>query len=162
MTSLSLATVLAESARRYPDKIAVVDGDQRVSYRDLWAKARAYGAALQQLGVRPGDAVALQIPNVVDFPVAYYGALAAGAVVVPVHLLLTADEVAYVLSDSRATLLVSHTATIAVGAAAAPTAMVAVCETSSVARLSDRTYATSSAVSSRCTGTTTAPAASAP
>jgi long-chain acyl-CoA synthetase len=125
MTSLSLATVLAESARRYPDKIAVVDGEQRVSYRDLWAKARAYGAALQQLGVRPGDAVALQIPNVVDFPVAYYGALAAGAVVVPVHLLLTADEVAYVLSDSRATLLVSHTATLAVGAGAAQKANVA-------------------------------------
>jgi long-chain acyl-CoA synthetase len=119
MTSLSLATVLAEGARRYPDKTAVVDGVQRVSYRDLWARARAYGAALLQLGVRPGDAVAVQIPNVVDFPIAYYGALAAGAVVVPVHLLLTADEVAYVLTDSRATLLISHTATVAVGAAAA-------------------------------------------
>jgi long-chain acyl-CoA synthetase len=119
MTSLSLATVLAEGARRYPDKVAVVDGAQRVTYRDLWARARGYAAALRQLGVRPGDAVAIQIPNVVDFPIAYYGALAAGAVVVPVHLLLTADEVAYVLNDSRATLLVSHTAVVAVGGAAA-------------------------------------------
>ena len=101
----SLATVLAEGARRYPTRTAVVDGDLRVSYADLWQQARSYAAALRQVGVQPGDAVALMVPNVVDFPRAYYGALAAGAVVVPVHLLLTADEAAYVLRDSGATLL---------------------------------------------------------
>jgi long-chain acyl-CoA synthetase len=122
MSTLSLATVLAEAARRYPGTTAIVDGDQRVSYADLWAQARGYGAGLRELGVGPGDAVALLIPNVVDFPRAYYGALAAGAVVVPVHLLLTADEVAYVLRDSGADLLVCHTSMIATGGAAARTA----------------------------------------
>jgi long-chain acyl-CoA synthetase len=122
MSTLSLATVLAEAARRYPGTTAIVDGDQRVSYADLWAQARGYGAGLRALGIVPGDTVALLIPNVVDFPRAYYGALAAGAVVVPVHLLLTADEVAYVLRDSGADLLVCHTSMIGTGAAAARTA----------------------------------------
>jgi long-chain acyl-CoA synthetase len=122
MTTLSLATILAESARRYPDKVAVVDGDVRVTYAQLWEQARAYAAGLRELGVKPGDTVALLAPNVVEFPRAYYGALAAGAVVVPVHLLLTADEAAYVLRDSRADLVVCHTSQLALGAAAAQAA----------------------------------------
>src|SRR5215470_12052336 len=132
MTSLSLATVLAEGARRYPTKTAVVDGDLRVSYADLWHQARSYAAALQQVGVKPGDAVALMVPNVVDFPRAYYAVLAAGAVVVPVHLLLTADEAAYVLRDSRATLLLAHTSQLTVGGAAAAAAGIPVVTTGHV------------------------------
>jgi long-chain acyl-CoA synthetase len=119
MTTLSLATVLAEAARRHPAKIAVVDGADRISYADLWRQARSYAAALRELGVRPGGTVAMLVPNVADFPRAYYAVLAAGAVVVPVHLLLTADEVAYVLRDSRADLLICHRGMLAVGAAAA-------------------------------------------
>jgi long-chain acyl-CoA synthetase len=122
MTTLSLATVLAESARRHADKIAVVDGDLRVSYAELWAQARSYGAGLRELGVRPGGTVAMLVPNVVDFPRVYYGALALGAVVVPVHLLLTADEAGYVLRDSGAELLVCHTSQLAMGQAAAAAA----------------------------------------
>jgi long-chain acyl-CoA synthetase len=122
MTTLSLACVLAESARRYPDEVAVVDGAVRVSYAELWQQARGYAAGLRELGVRPGDTVALLAPNVVEFPRAYYGALTLGAVVVPVHLLLTADEAAYVLRDSRADLLICHSSQLAVGAAAAAAA----------------------------------------
>jgi long-chain acyl-CoA synthetase len=119
VTILSLASVLAEAARRYPDKTAIVDPYQRVTYRDLWQQARAYAAGLRELGVKPGDAVALQCPNIADFPRAYYGILAAGAAVVPVHLLLTPDEIAYVLKDSGATLLISHAAVLQNGAPAA-------------------------------------------
>ncbi len=126
MTTLSLATILAEAARRYPDKTAVVDGDLRVTYADLWHQARGYAAGLRAAGVEPGQSVALLIPNVVDFPRAYYGALAAGAVVVPVHLLLTGSEAAYVLRDSRADLLVCHTSLLGTGAAAAAEAGVPV------------------------------------
>jgi len=50
-----LATVLAESARRYPDKIAVIDGPARISYRDLWAQSLAYAAGLRELGIGKGD-----------------------------------------------------------------------------------------------------------
>ncbi|MEV4631539.1 long-chain fatty acid--CoA ligase [Micromonospora sp. NPDC049523] len=119
MTALSLAMVLAESARRHSDTVAVVDGEVRVTYAELWLEARCAAAGLRELGVGAGDTVALLAPNVVDFPRAYYGALVAGAVVVPVHLLLTAEEMAYVLRDSGADLLVCHTSQLAIGAEAA-------------------------------------------
>jgi long-chain acyl-CoA synthetase len=119
MTALSLAAVLAEGARRYPEKVAVVDAGTRVTYYELWEQARGYAAGLRELGIGPGDTVAMLIPNVLDFPRVYFGALAAGATIVPVHLLLTADEVAYVLRDSGADVLVAHSSQLALGAAAA-------------------------------------------
>jgi long-chain acyl-CoA synthetase len=108
--SLSLAAVLAEPAWRRPHKAAVIQGGQEVSYGDLWAQSLAQAAALRQLGVEPGDRVALLSPNVVDFPRGYYAILAAGAVVVPIHLLLTPTEIAYILQDSGAKVLVAHVA----------------------------------------------------
>ncbi|MFC9330668.1 long-chain fatty acid--CoA ligase [Kitasatospora sp. NPDC057015] len=117
--TLSLACVLAEAARRYPDRTAVVDGPLHETYAALWAGALARGAGLRELGVGPGDRVALMVPNTVDFPRAYYAILAAGAVVVPVHLLLTPAEVAYVLKDSGARLLVVDRSLAGAGAEAA-------------------------------------------
>src|SRR5690349_20965759 len=119
MTALSLATILAEGARSRPGKVAVVDRDERITYTDLWRRARGYAAALRRFGTKPGDAVAVLCPNVVEFPLAYYGALAAGATVVPVHLLLAADEATYVLKDSGATVLLCHASQLPVGVAAA-------------------------------------------
>jgi long-chain acyl-CoA synthetase len=119
MTTLSLAAVLAEPARRTPDKIAVVEGDLRLGYGELWQQARQHAAALAARGVRPGDRVALLAPNVADFVRAYYGILAAGAVVVPVPTLLNADEASYIVRHSGArTLLYDATfAAVATGAA---------------------------------------------
>jgi long-chain acyl-CoA synthetase len=119
MTTLSLAAVLAEAARRYPHKVAVVDAGTRVTYQDLWQQSRSYAAGLRELGVAPGDTVAMLIPNVLDFPRVYYAALAVGATIVPVHLLLTADEMAYVLRDSGTDVLIAHCSQLALGAAAA-------------------------------------------
>jgi long-chain acyl-CoA synthetase len=119
MTTLSLAAVLAEAARRYPDKVAVVDAGTRVTYAELWQQARSYSAGLRELGICPGDTVAMLIPNVLDFPRVYYAALAVGATIVPVHLLLTAEEIAYVLRDSGTDVLVAHSSQLALGAAAA-------------------------------------------
>jgi long-chain acyl-CoA synthetase len=122
MTVLSLATILAEGARSRPGKVAIVDRDQRITYAELWRQARGYGAALRQFGVKAGDAVAILCPNVAEFPRAYYGALAAGATVVPVHLLLAAEEATYVLKDSGATVLLCYAgdaSQLAVGVAAA-------------------------------------------
>lgn len=101
--------LLSESARRYPDRIAVVLGEERVTYAQLWAQTQQVAALLRDgYGVRAGDTVALLMPNVTDFPRAYYAVLALGAVVVPVHALLTPAEIEFVLRDSGAKLLVSH------------------------------------------------------
>jgi long-chain acyl-CoA synthetase len=126
MTVLSLATVLAESARKYPDRIAVIDGPAKVTYSELWAQTRSYAAGLRELGVGPGDTVAVQIPNVLDFPRVYYATLAVGATLVPMHLLLTPQENAYVLRDSGANLLVAHSSQLANATAAAKLAGVPV------------------------------------
>ncbi|MCP2275409.1 long-chain acyl-CoA synthetase [Nocardia amikacinitolerans] len=117
--TLSLASILAEQARRRPDRIALIEGAQRITFAELWSQAREQAAALIELGVRPGDRVALMCPNTAEFPRAYYAILAAGAAVIPVHLLLTANEAEHVLRDSGATLLVCHEQFAAVGRAAA-------------------------------------------
>ncbi|MEV0343500.1 long-chain fatty acid--CoA ligase [Nocardia sp. NPDC050713] len=117
--TLSLASILAEQARRRPDRIALIEGAQRITFAELWSQAREQAAALIELGVRPGDRVALMCPNTAEFPRAYYAILAAGAAVIPVHLLLTANEAEHVLRDSGATLLVCHEQFAEVGKAAA-------------------------------------------
>jgi long-chain acyl-CoA synthetase len=126
MATLSIASILAESAVRHADRTAVIMGDQRVTYAELWRDARRYAAALRDdHGIGAGDKVAVLVPNVPDFPRTYYGALALGAVVVPVHALLKAEEIAYVLRDCGATLLVCHDALAGEGAKGAELADVA-------------------------------------
>lgn len=120
--SLSLCSILAESALRYPNADAVVMGTERTSYADLWEQARRYAAVLAGAGVGPGDKVALLMPNVPDFPRVYYAALALGAVVVPVHALLVAREITYVLRNAGCKLLVAGAPLLAEGAPAAEAA----------------------------------------
>ena len=106
MTVLNVASILKEAAARRPEHTALVLGEQRVRYGALWAEARRFATVLRAHGVGPGDAVALLLPNVPDFPRAYFAALALGAVVVPVHALLGAQEICFVLKDSGAKVLV--------------------------------------------------------
>jgi long-chain acyl-CoA synthetase len=105
--SMSLASILAESAARHRDRTAVIFDTQRISYRQLWEEARRYAARLRAMGVGPGDRVAILCLNTPDFPRMYYGILALGAVVVPVHALLTPGEIAYILRDSGAKVLIA-------------------------------------------------------
>ncbi|WP_196780925.1 AMP-binding protein [Nocardioides sambongensis] len=119
MSTLSLASVLAEPARRRPDHTAVVEGETRTGYADLWREARSFATALTRRGVRPGSRVALLAPNVTDFVRAYYGIIAAGGVVVPIPTLLNAEEADYLLRHSGAELLLHHQATAAVAEPAA-------------------------------------------
>jgi len=116
--SLSLAAILAESAHRHAARTAVVFGDERISYRALWEQARRYASVLAAEGIGPGDRVAILMPNVPDFPRAYFAVLSLGAVVVPVCGLLTAEEVAYVLRDSGAKALICAGALLEAGAPA--------------------------------------------
>ncbi len=124
--SLTIATILAESAVRHPDRDAVVLGDLRLTYAQLWAHARQYAAVLRENGIGPGDKVALLIPNTPHFPLAYFGTLALGAVAVPVHALLKAEEIEYVLTDSGAKALVCAAPLLGEGAKGAELAGVPV------------------------------------
>ena len=117
--SLSVAAILAESALRYPNRPAVLLGPETVTYAELWEQALRYATVLREAGVGPGDKVAILLPNVPDFPRVYYGALALGAVVVPVHALLTAEEIRYLLRDAGAKVLVCAAPLLGAGARAA-------------------------------------------
>jgi long-chain acyl-CoA synthetase len=124
--SLTIASILAESAVRFPDNDAVVIGDLRLTYAQLFAHAKQYAAVLQDKGVGPGDKVALLLPNTPHFPLAYFGTLALGAVAVPVHALLKAEEIEYVLTDSGASVLVCAAPLLGEGAKGAELAGVPV------------------------------------
>jgi long-chain acyl-CoA synthetase len=118
---LNLATLLEDSAREFPARDAVVSGPVRLTYRELDAAASRVANALAARGIRPGDRVAISCPNVPSFAVAYYGILKAGAVVVPLNILLTEREIAYHLADSgaRAYFCFEGTAELPVAAAGA-------------------------------------------
>ena len=103
----NLATLLADSAARHPERPALVAGDTTTDYATLDALARRFAGALADMGVRPGELVALLLPNVPQFTVAYFGAHYAGTPVVPLNVLLTADELAYHLEDSQAVAVVA-------------------------------------------------------
>ena len=126
--SLSLASILAEGALRHPDRTALVAGSERVYYAELWEQARRYAARLRALGVRAGDRVGILLLNTPDFPRAYYGALALGAVVVPIHALLTPGEIAYILRDAGVKVLVSGGPLLTNATAGAAEAGIAVVE----------------------------------
>ena len=124
--SLTIASILAESAVRHADRTAVVLGSSKVTYRELWHGARQYAAVLRERGIEPGDRVALLLPNTTHFPLSYYGVLALGGVAVPVHALLKAEEIQYVLEDSGAKALICAAALLGEGAKGAELAGVPV------------------------------------
>ncbi|QEW01207.1 long-chain fatty acid--CoA ligase [Microbacterium caowuchunii] len=104
--TLSVANILGETARRHPDRPALHFAGHTIPYGVLWDQTCRYAGALRARGIGRGDRVAMLVPNVPDFARVYYAALSLGAIVVPVHLLFKADEIAYVLRDSGADVLV--------------------------------------------------------
>jgi long-chain acyl-CoA synthetase len=99
---LNLAVVLDDAARDTPGRDALVFGGRRLTYAAVNAVANQVAALLRSRGVRPGDRVALACPNLPYFPMVYFGILKAGAVVVPLNVLLKRSEIAYHLDDSGA------------------------------------------------------------
>jgi long-chain acyl-CoA synthetase len=110
-TSLNLASLLDQQARLTPDREAVVCAGFRLTYGQINALACQVAGGLRALGIRPGDHVALSCPNTPHFPVAYFGILKAGAVAVPLHVLLKPREIAYHLKDSDAVALLAFEGT---------------------------------------------------
>jgi len=104
---LNLASLLTESAERSPDNPAIRLGEVELSYGELDELSARLATVLRAKGVKPGDRVGVMLPNVPEFPVAYYGVLRAGAVVVPMNVLLKRREIAFYLEDSGAKLLLA-------------------------------------------------------
>ncbi len=94
---MNLAQILAESAERDHDQIAVKLDDFALNYELTEQVTKRVTGMLKEFGVAPGDRVALMLPNVPHFAAAYYGTLRAGGVVVPLNVLNKQREVAYYL-----------------------------------------------------------------
>ena len=107
----NLRFVLAQAAAEHGNRPAVRLDSLVLSYAELRDAAARLTSLLPSLGIEPGDRVAVMLPNVPAFPIAFYGALGAGAVVVPMNPLLKSREVSYYLSDSGAKLLFAWHAT---------------------------------------------------
>ena len=103
----NLAVILRESAQASPDRpVAVYDGG-RLTYRELDRASDRLASSLTAAGIKPGDPVALQLPNIPQFLISYFGILKAGGAVVPLNVLLRAPEVAFHLGDSGARVLIT-------------------------------------------------------
>src|SRR5258706_3498612 len=99
----------ARRARRlYPQREAVVDGDLRLTYREFFERCDRWSAALQRLGVRPGDRVAYIAPNTHAQLESFYAVPQIGAVLVPVNYRLTADDFVYLINHSGASVVCAH------------------------------------------------------
>jgi benzoate-CoA ligase family protein len=95
------------------EKVAIYCGDERVTYADLYARACAFGRALKALGIGREDRVLLALDDTPTFPVAFLGALRAGAVPVPVNPLYRAADHRYFVEDSGARVVVTERAHVA-------------------------------------------------
>ena len=103
----NLAQNLATTAARDGAAPAVRLGENVLNFTQLDEASARMAGLLREHGVRPGDRVGLMLPNVPQFAASYYGILRAGAVVVPMNVLLKTREVAFYLDDSQAKLMVA-------------------------------------------------------
>jgi len=104
---MNLATILTDSAARDPDRVAVKLDDAEVSYGLLDGATQLMAGVLAEKGITRGDRVGIMLPNVPYFAVCYYGALRAGAIVVPMNVLLKRREVEFYARDPEAKLLLA-------------------------------------------------------
>jgi long-chain acyl-CoA synthetase len=102
---LNLASLVSDSAERTPQGVAVRLGGTELTYAELDRQSARLASLLRERGLATGERVGVMLPNVPEFPVAYYGVLRAGGVVVPMNVLLKRREIAFYLEDSGAELL---------------------------------------------------------
>jgi fatty-acyl-CoA synthase len=105
--ALTPLSFLARSATVYPRKVAVIHGDQRFSYAELYARCRRLASALTQRGIGRGDTVAVIAPNVPAMLEAHYGVPMAGGVLNALNHRLDARTIAFMLDHSDAKLLIT-------------------------------------------------------
>ncbi|AKE01512.1 hypothetical protein XU06_31855 (plasmid) [Rhodococcus erythropolis] len=111
--------ILPYAASRFPDKVGLVVGSRRLTYRELDALSRQVATALRRFGIGDGDVVSLYGQNSWQWIVSYHGALRAGAIVNPVNVMLTGPELEFVLSDCESKVVLAGADQAAVAVAAA-------------------------------------------
>jgi long-chain acyl-CoA synthetase len=104
---VALHEILEKTAKEQPEKVAIAYSEREITYAELDSLSTRFAGALAALGVEKGDRVAVFLPNIPQFVIAYYGVLKAGAVLTAISPLHREREVAYQLSDSEAETIVA-------------------------------------------------------
>ena len=102
----ALGDLPRRTARRVPDKAAIIDGDTRLTFAELDAVVDRAAAALADAGLSPGDRLALLCHNCWQFAVLNFATARAGVVLVPINFMLGGDEIAFILDHSGASAFV--------------------------------------------------------
>src|SRR5947199_4304284 len=102
---MNLSDLMTNTAASHGDRTAIRQEEAELTYDALERASALAAGLLKARGVEPGDRVGVMLPNVGYFPVCYYGALRAGAAIVPMNVLLKEREVAYYMADSGARVL---------------------------------------------------------
>lgn len=108
--SCSVGDILAGTARRYPDRTALRDGEESLGYATLYEQALRCAQGMRERGLRPGDVVALHQPNSLRYTLCYYAVLLAGAVVAPLSPMLPPAVLAEQLAECGAVAVITHPA----------------------------------------------------
>jgi fatty-acyl-CoA synthase len=116
---LTPTAFLERTAAIFPERVAVVDGDQRRTWAEVRERSRRLATALQQAGIGHGERVAFLAPNTAELLEAHFGVPAAGAVLVAVNTRLLDEEAGYILEHSGSRILVVDSQLAELGAAAA-------------------------------------------
>jgi long-chain acyl-CoA synthetase len=104
---MNLAHLLDQTATEHPERVAFMNAEKQLSYREVQEQSMALAGGLKQLGVSRGDRVAIMLPNILPFPALAYGIWRLGAQLVTLNPLMKSQEVAYILKDSEASVLVT-------------------------------------------------------
>ncbi len=104
-TPLSPLSLIARSAYVYPQRTAIIHGDRRLTWSQVYARCRRLAGALQQHGIGSGDTVAAMLPNIPEMYEAHFGVAMAGAVVNTLNTRLDAEAIAFMLDHGAAKVL---------------------------------------------------------
>jgi len=114
---MNVAKVLEKCAKAYPDKSAIIFRQEQISFIQLRDRVCVLSRALLKLGVKPGDKVAIYLPNWPEYVLSYLAIWSIGACSVPLDFMLTEDEILSCLSHSEAKILITkHKANISFAA----------------------------------------------
>ena len=105
---MNLADMVRDAAEDFPAKAALLFHGRAINFSDLDERVDRTAATLASLGVSKGDRVALVIGNVPEFVASFYGILRAGAVACPLNVMLTPEEMSYILADAGAKLAITQ------------------------------------------------------
>jgi long-chain acyl-CoA synthetase len=104
---MTLDKILADGAKKFPDRWALVFEHQGIKYRQLNAMVNQFTGALLRLGVKKNDRIAILLHNSYEFVISYFAALRLGAIAVPINTMLSSKEINFILQDCSPVLLVT-------------------------------------------------------